>query len=90
MNNNLPQNLLTIRNILGKNQTEMADLLDIGRAAYVTYESGKSVPNVLVVLQIADRIGFSVEELCSSVIPGTGATQSRMLDHQLKKSNKVS
>ena len=44
-------------------QRELADALGLTRASVVNYESGESMPNLAVAVQIADIFGVSLDYL---------------------------
>ena len=64
-NMSVKNNLHTARKKAGLTQEELARASNISRQAYVSIESGKSVPSTEVALRIARKLQIRVEELFS-------------------------
>ena len=62
---NVKNNLHTARKKAGLTQEELAHAGNISRQAYVSIESGKSVPSTEVALRIARKLHTRVEDLFS-------------------------
>lgn len=62
----LAQNIRWIRLLSGKTQDEFAKIVGSNRAAYVTYETGRTIPNELILSKIAAIAGISIRELEST------------------------
>jgi transcriptional regulator with XRE-family HTH domain len=57
------ERLKNLRKNSGKKQSEIADLIKIGRAAYSTYEVGNREPDHETLKKLADCFGVSVDYL---------------------------
>ena len=57
--------LKELREQKGLSQYEIAPLLNIKRATYANYETGKTQPTIEILCQIADFYGVSLDYLCS-------------------------
>ena len=67
-NKYIRNNLVALRTAKGINKKEMAELLDIDRQKYYSYESGRCVPGYDLLIKIVDFFGvdlrkFLTEEL---------------------------
>ncbi len=56
--------LKELREQKGLSQYEIAPLLNIKRATYANYETGKTQPTIEILCQIADFYGVSLDYLC--------------------------
>lgn len=59
----LAQNIRWIRLLSGKTQDEFAKIVGSNRAAYVTYETGRTIPNELILSKIAAIAGINIQQL---------------------------
>ena len=59
----LANRLKMLRKNLGLTQQELADLLDISRAAYAYYETGANSPKLYFLLRLADFYQVSIDYL---------------------------
>lgn len=66
---NLSKNLVTYRKHLGLTQAELADKLNYSDKAVSKWERGDSIPDLVVVKQIADIFGVTIDELISEPKP---------------------
>ena len=57
------ENLKKLRESKGVSMAELAEIAGITQPQIAKYESGMTVPNVLVAVAIADRLGTTVEQL---------------------------
>lgn len=57
------QNLKTLRDLLGKNQFQVAEDLCIARTRYACWESGKSEPNLNMLAEIGKVFKVSIDDL---------------------------
>lgn len=56
--------ILYLRKTLNKTQEEIASILNITRATYANYESGKTQPDFDTLIKIADFYDVSLDYLC--------------------------
>lgn len=63
MKENLPQLLKERRKISGLTQTEVANKLHVSRQAISNWETGRNLPDLILVAQLANIYGISVDEL---------------------------
>lgn len=61
--NNFARNLKRYRELTMHTQKEMAELLNMTPNAYQMYEYGKREPRLNVLIQIADILNVSLDEL---------------------------
>ncbi len=57
MINYLAENLKELRASLGYTQQEMADLLNIGRSRYASYEENRAIPTIEMLISICNIYG---------------------------------
>lgn len=60
---NLSSKCFELRKIKGASQTRIADLVDIDWSHYAHIERGDSLPSVTLLLNLADVLDFSIDEL---------------------------
>ena len=60
------KNVSDLRNINGMTQLELAEKLNYSDKAVSKWERGESIPDISVVMQIADIFGVSVDYLLST------------------------
>lgn len=58
-----PDNLKRLREMRGISTAELAESAGITQPQIVKYESGKTLPNVITAVEIAERLGTTVESL---------------------------
>ena len=58
-----PDNLKRLREMRGISTSELAESAGITQPQIVKYESGKTLPNVITAVEIAERLGTTVESL---------------------------
>lgn len=59
-------NLITLRNINGYSQEEIAEKIGISRQAYSRWENGSTIPDIEKCAMIADIYGISIDNLFKS------------------------
>ena len=59
----LAENLRHLRELKGLTLEEIAKSADITKQAMNTYEQGKMVPNGIVLVDIAEKLGVTAEKL---------------------------
>ena len=64
MNLTISQNLTKYRKLAGITQLELAQMLNYSDKAISKWERGESLPDVSVLLQIAEIFGITINELC--------------------------
>lgn len=60
----LTKNLPYLRKLKNINQKEMAEMLNLARSTYASYESGKSEPGLKIMLSISEFFKVSINDLC--------------------------
>ncbi len=60
----LTKNLPYLRKLKNINQKEMAEMLNLARSTYASYESGKSEPSLKTMLLISEFFKVSINDLC--------------------------
>lgn len=60
---NFPQNLSILRRKAGYTQESLAEALDVSRQAVSKWESGQTLPEAATLLQLADLLHCSLDEL---------------------------
>lgn len=60
---NLQQNLKYLRKLSGKTQQEMADVLNMEKGTYASYEEGRCSPKIMGLITISDYYGTSIDVL---------------------------
>ena len=58
-----PDNLKKLREMRGISTAELAESVGITQPQIVKYESGRTVPNAITVVAIAEMLGTTVENL---------------------------
>ena len=53
----------------GMKQTDLAECLHITRQSVSKYETGKCVPDISIIIQLADILNVTLDELIKSGIP---------------------
>ncbi len=61
--NFLPQKLIELREKYGLTQDELAEIMDIGRTTYLSYESGKTMPDGDFLVRLSRLFGIHFEDL---------------------------
>lgn len=56
--------LKSLRSVLGKNQKDFAEYVNIPQPSLSAYENDKNSPTLDVLIQIADKCGVSIDWLC--------------------------
>ena len=59
----LKDNLITLRNIHGFSQEELAEKLDVSRQAYAKWERGDTIPDIEKCSRLAEIYGVSIDSL---------------------------
>lgn len=67
--NNLAHNLKRYRQLTNRTQKEMAELLGMLTNAYQKYEHGTREPRIDVLIQIADILNVSLDDLVGRSFP---------------------
>lgn len=68
----LANNLRRLRTENGCTQEQIAEKLNISRQAYSNYETGKRVPDIDILIRIADIYEVSLEQLITQTCTGNG------------------
>ena len=68
----LAANLRRLRTDHGYTQTQIAERLNISRQAYSNYETGKRIPDLDILIRIADIYHVTLEELIMQPCSGAG------------------
>lgn len=76
----LSSNLKELRQKQNLTQMQMAELLDISRAAYSLYESGQRVPSIETLVNISEHFQLSLDDLLGY--------DSKILSHPVKRLSK--
>jgi AbrB family looped-hinge helix DNA binding protein len=70
----LRDNLLTLRNLHGYSQEEIAEKIEISRQAYAKWESGATVPDIEKCQRLAQVYGITLDNLVKTeTVEGIGA-----------------
>ena len=67
MNNTIGKNIRKTREINDMSQKEVAAQLNIRRQTLSAYETGRSVPNIYILLELAALFRVSIDELTRDV-----------------------
>lgn len=67
LNNTIGKNIRRVREINDMNQEEVAAQLNIRRQTLSAYETGHSVPNIYILLELASFFRVSIEDLTRNV-----------------------
>ncbi len=67
LNNTIGKNIKRVREINDLSQEEVAAQLNIRRQTLSAYETGRSVPNIYILLELASVLRVSIEELTRNV-----------------------
>ncbi|MDE7105352.1 MAG: helix-turn-helix domain-containing protein [Ruminococcus sp.] len=59
----LAENLRHLRELKGLTLEEIAESVDVTKQAMNKYEQGKMIPNGIVLVDIAEKLGVTVEKL---------------------------
>lgn len=68
----LTENLRRLRTDHDYTQTQIGDKLNISRQAYSNYETGKRIPDLDILIRIADIYHVTLEQLILQPCSGTG------------------
>jgi AbrB family looped-hinge helix DNA binding protein len=69
----LRDNLLTLRNLHGYSQEEIAEKIEISRQAYAKWESGATIPDIEKCQRLAQVYGISIDSLVKTeTVEGLG------------------
>lgn len=68
----LAENLRRLRTDHDYTQTQIGDKLNISRQAYSNYETGKRIPDLDILIRIADIYHVTLEQLILQPCSGTG------------------
>lgn len=68
----LTDNLVRLRKAYNYTQQQIGDKLNISRQAYSNYERGKRVPDIGMLLRLADIYGVSLEQLLTQTCTKSG------------------
>lgn len=68
----LANNLRRLRTENNYTQEQIGEKLNISRQAYSNYETGKRVPDIDMLIRIADIYGVTLEQLITQTCTGTG------------------
>ena len=66
----LGERLKWVREIMGKTQQEMADMVGIQQSAWCQYETGRRSPDAFQAVRIAAKMKISVDYLLSGSLDG--------------------
>lgn len=67
LNNTIGKIIRRVREINDMNQEEVAAQLNIRRQTLSAYETGRSVPNIYILLELASFFRVSIEDLTRNV-----------------------
>lgn len=68
----LSANLKRLRNEHNYTQTQIGELLNISRQAYSNYETGKRIPDIDMLIRIADIYNVTLEQLVTQNCSASG------------------
>ena len=68
----LAANLRRLRNDHNYTQTQIGEKLNISRQAYSNYETGKRIPDIDILIRIADIYQVTLEQLITQTCTKTG------------------
>ena len=71
------KNIARLRTAQGLTQTSLAEKLNYSDKAVSKWERGESVPDIAVLVQLADLFGVSLDELVGRAAPASGAPPKR-------------
>ena len=67
LNNTIGKNIRRAREINDMSQEQVAEQLNIRRQTLSAYETGRSIPNIYTLLELASVLKISIEELTKNV-----------------------
>lgn len=67
LNNTIGKNIRRAREINDMSQEDVAEQLNIRRQTLSAYETGRSIPNIYILLELASVLRVSIEELTKNV-----------------------
>lgn len=67
LNNTIGKNIRRAREINDMSQEQVAEQLNIRRQTLSAYETGRSIPNIYILLELAAVLKVSIEELTKNV-----------------------